>query len=83
MRALALPTQTRPAPAPNADRRESTEIDALARSYRAGDRTVLSELHAALRPIIQSSIARTFQLGPLPGPLESRDLEQQSWILLA
>ncbi len=44
---------------------------------------MLAELHAALRPIIQSSIARTFQLGPLPGPLESRDLDQQSWILLA
>ncbi|MFN0071875.1 MAG: hypothetical protein ACKVVP_10355 [Chloroflexota bacterium] len=64
-------------------RRDSSEIDTLARAYRAGERTVLATLHAALRPIIQSSIARAFQLGPLPGPLESRDLDQQSWILLA
>jgi RNA polymerase sigma factor (sigma-70 family) len=63
--------------------RDSAAIDALAQTYRDGDRTALGTLHAALRPIIQSSIARTFQLGPLPGPLESRDLEQQSWILLA
>jgi RNA polymerase sigma factor (sigma-70 family) len=68
---------------PNPARRESAEIDTLARAYRAGEHAVLAELHAALRPIIQSSVARTFQLGPLPGPLESRDLEQQSWILLA
>jgi len=65
------------------NRRDSATIDALARAYRDGDRTALGTLHAALRPIIQSSIARTFQLGPLPGPLESRDLDQQSWILLA
>jgi RNA polymerase sigma factor (sigma-70 family) len=78
---------TPPQPSPCAgrapDRRDSAVIDALARAYRDGDRGALAELHAALRPIIQSSVARTFQLGPLPGPLESRDLDQQSWILLA
>jgi RNA polymerase sigma factor (sigma-70 family) len=68
---------------PDSDRRDSAAIDALARAYRGGDRSVLAELHDALRPIIQSSIARAYQLGPLPGPLESRDLDQQSWILLA
>src|SRR5215210_4141992 len=48
---------------PNPARRESTEIDTLARAYRAGEQGVLAELHAALRPIIQSSVARAFQLG--------------------
>ena len=52
-------------------------------AYRAGNHSVLEALHTMLRPIIQSSLGRAFQLGPLPGPLESGDLNQQSWILLA
>jgi len=33
--------------------------------------------------LIQASLARLNQLGPLPGPFESRDLDQQSWVILA
>jgi RNA polymerase sigma factor (sigma-70 family) len=58
-------------------------VDALALAYRNGDRGALLEIHASMRVVIEVALARAFQLGPLPGPLERRDLEQQSWILLA
>lgn len=62
---------------------EHSRVDALALAYRGGDRDALVEIHAAVRVTIQVALARAFQLGPLPGPLEPRDLDQQSWILLA
>lgn len=73
----------RPATTGAAETGFSSELDTLALAYREGDQAALAALHAALRPIIQSALGRTFQLGPLPGPLESGDLQQQTWILLA
>ncbi len=61
----------------------SLQIDGLAAAYRAGQASSLADLHAALWPVIRGSLIRAARLRPLPAPLETDDLAQQSWLLLA
>lgn len=60
----------------------------LARAFQAGDRTVLAALHQELRPLMAQALFR-YRARPgaepraLPTTLESGDLAQQSWLILA
>lgn len=55
----------------------------LARAYQAGARGGLAELYALVRPTFAGALARAVQRGRFAGGLEPRDLEQQSWVIVA
>lgn len=58
-------------------------VSALALAYQAGERERLAALHAAVTPLIRGQLARARLGRPLPGGLEPKDLEQQSWVIVA
>lgn len=60
----------------------ATEIDPLALAYQAGQYELLGELYRALQPQIAIIVRHTVARG-LPSTLDARDLEQQSWLILA
>lgn len=68
-------------------RRAVTECDLpsrLALAYQAGDRGALPALYEAVRPLIAAALARYRERpGALPAALETSDLAQESWLILA
>lgn len=77
--AVAAPGALPPSPAPPRDR-----ASRLALEYRAGRVTVLEALHRELWPLLAPALARYRPLpGALPLALETDDLAQQGWVILA
>jgi RNA polymerase sigma factor (sigma-70 family) len=56
--------------------------DALALRFQHGDLDALGDLHAVVEPFVRATVWRTCQRG-LPATLQSADLLQQSWLILA
>jgi RNA polymerase sigma factor (sigma-70 family) len=69
---------------PLSQRHADDEPSRLALAFQAGDRTVLSALYQAVRPLMAAAFARyRGRPGLLPASLERNDLVQESWLILA
>lgn len=83
-----LSVSASPAPTTHHPPPDDDEPSRLARAFQAGDRTVLAALHQALRPVMAQALLR-YRPRPgakqraLPTTLERRDLDQESWLILA
>jgi RNA polymerase sigma factor (sigma-70 family) len=66
----------------DASRDAESQISALAARYRAGDSSALEPLYQRLTPAIAAVLAR-YRSPTLSTALTARDLEQQSWVILA
>jgi RNA polymerase sigma factor (sigma-70 family) len=77
-----------PPPSPSQPADPVDESSRLALAWRAGDRSALTPLYGLLRPLILAAFKRYRgrpgdQQRALPTTLESDDLAQESWLILA